>query len=325
MPEALRPPDVFLIGVPRAATSSLYHGLRQHPLIFGSDDKETCYTCVDVDPGERRAPTLWFYDAADYLETFAGAQPDQLILEGCTYNVYSAAAPGRVRELNPSARFLIQLRDPVEQMYSNHALKVIMRDTPADNLQQAIVIQDAARNGRPAWSEPPSNMSDYDLRDKAIVSFGLARFLAAFGRDRIHVTLFEDFARDQSAVFRSAFDFLGVDATFEPTVDVMVPNRVARWSALNRAMGSSSVISTAKRVVPRQLHSGARRAVSKAFRLNRRVVARQPLDPELLDQLRTDFQPEVDRLSELVGMDLARRWWSRPESTVPVPHHDSSA
>lgn len=324
MPNVLRPPDVFLIGVPRAATTSLYHGLRQHPRIYGSDDKETCHTCVDVDPGERRVATLWLYDASDYLRLFVNAQSDQLILEGCTYNVYSAAAPGRVRELNPSARFLIQLRDPVEQMYSNHALKVIMRDTPADDLQAAIALQDIARHGRPAWSEPPSTMADYDLRDKAIVSFGLTRFLAAFGRDRIHVTLFEDFARDRSAVFRSAFDFLGIEPTFEPSVDVMVPNRVARWGALNRAMGSSGVISTAKRVVPRRLHSGTRRAVSKAFRMNRRVVTRQPLDMELRDRLRTDFKPEVDRLSELVGLDLAHRWWGQPESTVPAPHHESS-
>lgn len=304
-----RAPDLFLIGVPRAATSSLYHGMSQHPQIYASPTKETCYTCVDIDPGERRSGTLWFTELAPYLATFADAQPGQRIVEGCTYNVYSPAAPGRIRELNSDARFVIQLRDPVEQMYSNHALKVIMRDTPDDDFERAVAIQDA-RRGRPLWSEPPPTMAAYDLRDKAIVSFGLARFIDVFGRDRIHVTTFDDFAREPIRVFRSIFAFADVEESFDPRVEVMVPNRVARLKALNRTMGSPRLIAATKSIVPRRLHGGARRSVSRIFRLNRRVVARPPLSPELRDRLRADFQAEVDRLSELVGIDLADRWWS---------------
>jgi hypothetical protein len=263
---------------------------------------------MDIDPGDRRSATLWFTDLAPYLATFADAQSDQRILEGCTYNVYSPQAPGRIRELNGDARFVIQLRDPVEQMYSNHALKVIMRDTPDDDFERALAFQDAKR-GRPLWSEPPATMASYDLRDKAIVSFGLARFIDAFGRERIHVTTFDDFARDPIHVFRSIFAFVGVDKSFEPRVEVMVPNRVARLKALNRTMGSPRVIAAAKSFVPRQLHGGARRAASRIFRLNRRVTARPPMSAQLRDRLRADFQPEVERLSDLVGIDLADRWW----------------
>jgi hypothetical protein len=319
-----RPPDVFLIGVPRAGTTTLYHGLRQHPRIYGSQHKETCYTCIDVDPGTRRSNTLWVEDVDDYLALFAGAEDEDLILEGCTYNVYSLAAPERIKQLNSSARFLIQLRDPVEQVYSNHALKVIMRDTPSDDLARAIAIQDARRDGRPLWSEPPPSMASFDLRDKAIVSFGLARFQSVFGKERVHVTLLDDFAANQMDVFRSIFEFLGIESGFRPNVGVMVPNRVARSSALNRTMASSNVISTAKRVVPRRLHDGARKIASSAFRANRRVVARPPMDPHLRDRLRTDFRPEVERLSELVGMDLAARWWS-PSGSIELAGHPESS
>jgi len=265
---------------------------------------------MDVDPGVRPAQTLWIDDADEYLALFEAARPDQLILEGCIYNVYSPAAPERIRHMRPSARFLVQLRDPVEQMYSNHALKVIMRDTPSDDFEQAIAIGDRQRAGRPPWSEPPVSFKGYDLRDKAIVSFGLARFIQTFGRDNFHVTLFDDFAADDASVYRSIFAYAGIDPAFTPKVKVLVPNRVARVGILNRAMGSKRLIASAKRVVPKRLHSTADRAARVGFRLNRRVVERPHMKPELRDRLRADMRPEVERLSELVGMDLVSRWWS---------------
>ena len=59
-------------------------------------------------------------------------------------------------------------------------------------------------------------MADYDLADKATVSPGLARFLAEFGRERVHVSLYDDFATDPQAVMRAIFSFLGVDAMATP-------------------------------------------------------------------------------------------------------------
>jgi hypothetical protein len=167
------------------------------------------------------------------------------------------------------------------------------------------------RNGRPIWAEPPLNFADYDLRDKATISFGLARFMTTFGRDRFHISLHEDFAVNETEVFRSVFKWAGLDPNVTPNVDVMVPNRVARLGMINRAMGSARLISSAKRVVPRRLHATANRAALAGFRLNRRVVERPPLNAQLRDRLRTDLRPEVERLSELSGLDLVSRWWSK--------------
>ena len=52
-----RAPDFFLIGVPRAATTSLYLALRQHPLLFMPQLKEAFYTCREFDAGLRRTQT----------------------------------------------------------------------------------------------------------------------------------------------------------------------------------------------------------------------------------------------------------------------------
>jgi hypothetical protein len=64
--------------------------------------------------------------------------------------------------------------------------------------------------------------------------------------------------------------------------------------------------------VPTFLHPVARLLAHAAFRINRRPAERTPLDAALLDQLHEEFGPEVEQLSQLVGIDLRTRWW--PES-----------
>lgn len=320
----LRPPDVFLIGVPRSGTTSLYHGLGQHSQVFAGQPKEACFACSELDPGTRRNDTAWFTDRRAYLETFRGAQPDQRIVEGCVYNIYSEQAPRLIRDLNPDARILVQLRDPIEQMRSNHGLKLIMLDLDDPDFGRAVALQDARRNGR---TEPPSNMRDYDLRDKATVGQGLRRFVDELGRARVHVTVYEEFAADPAATFRSIFGFMGVDESFVPEVHRLVPNREARSKRLNRTMGSQSVTGWAKRVFPSRLHPAARRLAKFAFGLNRRPVARPPIDDEVLSRLRSEFRSEVALLSELTGHDLFALWWNESrgrEFASPAVSRDPS-
>ena len=305
--DAARVPDFFLIGVPRAATTSLFDALGRHSQVFVPQLKEACFTCPDIDPEQHRTATRFFRDRAEYLALFAAAADDQLIGEGCTYNVYSPAAPSLIRALNPNARLLIQLRDPVEQMYSNHGLKVIMGDLGAD-FERSLEVQAAARAGRVTQ---PLNMRDYDMRDKATISPGLARFIDAFGRDRVHITLYEEFAAEPEAVIGSIFRFLGVAEQPVAHVEVMVPHREARWGGLNRAMASQRVIGAAKRLTPAALHPVARRLAAATFRTNRRRATRPPLSTALQDRLRDEFRHEVERLSEILGRDLVEFWWTR--------------
>ena len=302
----VRPPDIFLIGVPRAATSSLYDALGRHPQIHAGRIKEACFTCPDIDPHTRhRTPTRFYEDSAEYLDLFHGAAADQLILEGCTYNVYSPAAPALIKALNVDARILVQLRDPVEQMYSNHGHKVLMGDLAAD-FERVVAEQAIARRGRASL---PLSMAGYDMRDKATVGPGLARFVAEFGRERIHVSLYEEYSADPAAVIRSALVFFGLDTGEVPQPEISVAHREARWKRLNRGMASPGVIGRAKRLTPGLLHPLARRVATTVFRNNRRRAVRPPMPPELRDRLRAEFRDEVGLLSELTGRDLAAIWW----------------
>src|SRR5207247_5934048 len=128
----------------------------------------------------------------------------------------------------------------------------------------------------------PPTLATYDLRDKASVADGLARFLHEFGRDRVHVSLYDDFTADPKSVVRSIFGFLGVDTGFVPDIRVLVPNRRARSDRLNRLMASRRMIGAAKRVLPRRLHGAGRAFARIGFRANRALSQRPDIELELL-------------------------------------------
>jgi len=161
-------------------------------------------------------------------------------------------------------------------------------------------------------------MRDYDLRDKATVGPGLRRFIDELGRERVHITLYEEFAADPLAMFRSIFAFMGVAESFTPEVRRLVPNREARSDRLNRTMGSPGVTGGAKRALPKRLQPAVRALAKLAFDLNRRTATRPPIDPGVLGRLRDEFRPELSLLSELAGRDLFAVWWNEPGGREPV-------
>ena len=227
-------------------------------------------------------------------------------------NIYEPKAAERIRDLNPASHILVQLRDPIERLRSYHALKHVLLYTrePDFAAQLAAEDRDAAR-GVPSGR----SVRDARLRDLAVVSSGLARFVDIFGRDRVHITLYEDFARDPHSVFAATFGAIGVDPSHRVQPAIHVPNRRVVSRSLNRAMRSERLVGTAKRIVPRRLHPVARFLATAGYAFNRRATSRGPLDPRLLARLREDLRPEVEKLSALVGRDLADRWWPAPGSS----------
>ena len=128
-----------------------------------------------------------------------------------------------------------------------------------------------------------------------------------FGRDGVHVIVFDDFAADAGAVYRSTLEFVGVDPNIEVDLSVHNPNRTARSGRLSRLVFAP----------PRPLRGavGTLRRVPLAHRIrdalvsaNSRQAKRAPMDAELRRRLTVEFKPQVAELGELIGRDLSA--WS---------------
>jgi hypothetical protein len=290
----------------------VYEYLTGHPDVFMSPAKEPLYFCPDVGNPMRRA--FRFPESeARYLALFDGARSEKRLGEASTRYLVSHEAPGLIRNFQPRPYIVAMLRNPVDMIYALHNERVSQGHEDIEDFSAAL----AADEDRYAGRATRAGIGGVSVGYRAEGRYGeqLDRWIAAVGRERIHVIAFDDFVSRPEAEFERLLRFLEVDPTFRPPT--FVPrNRSHRQRALVRAVLDSPpgewVTHTA---IPAIVGEQRRAALAYRFRhsrLNRRAAPRPPLAPELHERLEHDLRPDVERLSAMLGRDFVTLWFGAP-------------
>lgn len=294
-------PDFFIVGAPKCGTSALCTYLDQHPAICIASDKEPDFFGSDLQ-GKRAATTL---DA--YLALFR-CHPEKLWGEGSTWYLFSKQAAQEIYAHNPQAKIIIMLRNPVDFMYAMHSQSVFVADEDILDFEQALQAEPDRKQGRriPRGCTQPEALL---YTEAARFCEQVQRYLHVFGREAVHIIIYDDFRRDTSGVYRAILEFLGVDTTFHPDFRIINPNKTLRWQAFNWFLRRPSP--WLRRLYRATSTPAMRYAIRRtsAF-LNTRYVPRSPLPPRLRNELNWQLTPEVVCLSELIGRDLSS-WITR--------------
>ncbi len=296
----LRKPDLFIVGAPRCGTTAMYMYLRAHPEIFMSPEKEPQYFVSDLTVRSR--PTL-----EEYLAYFAGAGEEKRVGEATAIYLYSKSAAGEIKEFSPAAYIIAMLRNPVDFLYSAHS-RLLIRQEDITDFEAALGAEEWRKQG---MKIPPRALSAEALfyRDLAKFSEQLERYYDIFGKEKVTVIIYDDLRDDTAGVYRNTLEFLEVDPDFQTDLKVVNPNTKLRSVLLDQALAKST------RMVNRRFGSGSLQAralgkVNKSLvKWNETKAYRPPMDPQLRKRLLTEFVPEVERLSALLGRDLTH--WSR--------------
>lgn len=301
-------PNLFLVGVQRSATTGLWTFLGQHPDIF-MGQKELHHFGSDlgrfgttVDQGARP-------DRAQYLSYYQGAGEAAYAGDVSVGYIYSQVAAREIHEFSPEARIVVSFRNPVDMAYSLHSLMRFQGAEPEPSFEVAV-----ADDSRPRWAFT-SWPFRWAFTYPRLLRFSeqLERYYEVFGRQRVHVVIYEDFVADRAEVYRGILDFLGVDTAFVPDFPVVFANREERSRLVGRWMERTplAVRGLGRLLVPSQ---GARRRLGRRIEAaNQKVVARPELDPSVRARLSQVFEPEVTRLSTLLDRDLRSQWALDPQ------------
>ncbi|MDX1546897.1 MAG: sulfotransferase [Rhodothermales bacterium] len=327
----MRKPDFFIVGAPKCGTTALYQYLRAHPDVY-MPRKEFHHFGRDLRP-EGYAGERW--DRAAYLALFDGCTTERRCGEDSTWYLFSKTAAREIHAFNPDADVLINLRDPVEMMYSLYALYVWFREpTPYGVYDEAagrLLSFEEALDTQEARKEAYQNRIDEAAlagqrvsrlfhTDAAMYAAQVERYLDVFGPAHVHITFFDDLKRDAAGTYRAVLDFLGVDPTFQPEFRVHNSNRQVRSYALHRLLNDWDALGGLRRaarvLVPKRLRRGLVGAVLSA---NTRHQPRPPMRPETRQRLQTHFRPDVERLGALLGEDLVARWFGTAEPAPLAP------
>ena len=299
-------PNFFIVGAPRCASTFLYAYLREHPDVFMPGYKEPKFFCSDLDSGSEADAAFFMRDEQEYLALFSDTGGAGRVGEACVFNLYSAVAASRIKAVSPDAKIIIMLREPVEQMYSFHAVR--RRNATEDlDFEEALAAEADRRAGR-RLPRLARNIKMYQYRAVASYADQVARYFETFGRANVHVIIYEELVRDPAAAYRGTLEFLDVNPDFLPELEVVNAHTANLSPRLATLLGDQTLARRVKRLLPQALHGRLGRVRQGMSHWNRRSVQRMPIPPRLRQRLRAESTPEVVRLAELLGRELDATW-----------------
>lgn len=337
-------PDFFVPGFPRCGTTSLCGYLAAHPEICFSKPKEPHYfsNLGGVGGGDLRR---------DYLvRCFAHRRPEHRIAgEGSVSYIYSPDAIERILALNPRARFVVMVRNPLEMLLSYHLRLLYLLEEDQEDLASAWRLQSARARGErlPRLCTEPRLLQ---YADAGSLGTWLERLIARAGAAQCLAVVYDDFAADPSKEYERVLRFLGLEPPaalpnfrrkqrsrgyrsrrlqqllFKP------PAAIARLAGVRTSAeplpstaeeAAELLASTAEEAAEprperpqrgpaaRLLRRATRGAGHRVKRLRKRLVRwndvdrrPRPLAPELREEMRRTFAPEIRKLEGLLGRDL---------------------
>ena len=212
-----RPPDFFLIGVPKAGTSALHAALAHHPKLYLSTVKEPkYYMCGDSPPpaykgpGDAHSNQEWVWQRERYLDLFADAPEGTLTGESTPFYLYNRDARRRLAADRPDAKLIAVLRDPVDRAYSN------WMHLWADGLEPRGDIVTAIRH-------EPRRIDDgwapfWHYQGLGMYGRQVADLFEHFPREQVLLLRYRELVDSPTATLDRVFSFLGVGTAPVPDV-----------------------------------------------------------------------------------------------------------
>ena len=306
-------PNFFIVGAPKAGTTSLYHYLDQHPQIYMSPVKETFYFAEEMRPQHcavelqqqtirqveetqayLRGPMLKkrfagiVEDWDDYCRLFAGVREETAIGEATPMYLWSKTAPQRIAERVPEAKIVMILRDPADRAFSQYVQTVKGGEYRATLRQQFAASLAALESDEISYAHP---FLEYGLYAEQ-----LERYRQAFPTQQIGIWLYEDIRGPN--FLREVYEFLGVDGGFvADTTQRHLEQRVPRVQGLNRLMRKWYSSGLRHRIPAR-----VRKLLGAAVFHPRSSVKMTSEERRMLIEF---YREDVLRLQAMIGKDLS--------------------
>lgn len=278
-------PNFFIIGAPKCGTTTLWKQLKAHPRVFMSTPKEPHYFAGLCRGDEEMT---W----QEYRSLFDRVDGENIVGEASNSNFILPEAAKHIRErIGPEVKLLAILRSPVERAFS-HYLHFVRAGAESLSFEEAIQKEEQRlRNGKPAT---------YAYRDIGMYGRRLEPYYDRFGSESIKVVLFEDFVQHPVEVMHRICLFLGIDG--HSWTDE-APSENSRPAAESTpAQAADWLLAQWYQWAP---HEG------RVFKRVDRYIVRNHQSslsprPEIRRQMLQEYAEDLDRLSELAGVDTTQ-------------------
>jgi hypothetical protein len=314
-------PDFFLIGAPRCGTTALSSYLGNNPQVCFSRPKEPHYFSLFA-PHASRDDLETAY-LARYFPHYR--QSHKAIGEGSVSYLYSPDALRRILSLNPQARFIAILRNPLDMLPSYHLRMRFTFMEDVDDFATAWSLQEMRARGE----RIPKHCLDHHLllyREVAAFGLQIERLYQLVGRDRSLVLLFDDLVRDPLTEYKRVLEFIGVEYDGRTRFHRKLGSRIYRYRWLQRLLyaplASKAHVADTLHLIwkmnQKKKATGRKSWPEKLARWNTINTRPAPLAAEVKQKVREELADDMTKLSNLLQRDLSH--WMTEHSPQSSQH-----
>jgi hypothetical protein len=285
-------PNFFIIGAPKAGTTSLAFYLEQHPDFFISFPKEPLYfTFAGQNVDEKWLGVKPITELETYLSLFKDVKTEKAIGEASTCYLYYSQTAQNIYNFDSKAKIIALLRDPVDRAYS--AFKYL-RAAGAEKIEDF----------REAIAQEP-NRQDYahiwHYTKESCYFAQLKYYYDTFPKEQIHIIFSENLQESPRQVLREVFSFLGVDPDYQ--IENLSEKNISKLPKFRLIQSLTRQLFSyrkwIKMVIPKEVGWFL---LKKVDSLN--STSFEKLDPALRQELCQIFVEDVHQLEALLNCNL---------------------
>jgi len=292
-------PNTFLLGAQKAATTSVYGWLSQHPEICAPlSTKDLAYFTREDMYAQNGLGGLSAY----YEEVYQG---EDVIINGSVHYIFFEKALKRIAQEAPDAKCILIVRNPSDRAISayQYAKKF--------NWETLDILDAFAQEEARLRSNDHKVVSELTYQNHGLYHQQIQTFLKHFDRSQLMVVLYEEVSQKPTEVAKELYEFLGVDPSFQPEFKVLnATGQVKNKTFQKVAFGNSPLRNFFVKKVLRQILSEDAWAKLrwKAIHMNTKNSDSEEAD-ELLQarkHLKEFYKGDILQLEAFLNKDLSQ-------------------
>ena len=299
-------PNTFLIGVQKAATTSVYNWLSQHP--------EVCAPLAMKDIAFFTRSMYYEDKGHNYLlNHYQNCELKEKIKLQCSVHyIFFEAALRRIKSFNPNSKFILILRQPMERAVSSYLYAKRFGEEHL-SFKEALEQEHERIN-----SEDFVTKSSCTHINHGFYAHQINVFLKYFKKELLKIVFYDDIRNDANECIRGLYEFLSVEKDFVP--EFKNHNRSGKVKLRfiqNFLFGDSGIKRFLVNTVLPKIISDEKRAILRWKIIDMNVWNKKDelnIDKTLTEKYNSLFYKDINELEKITNRDLSS-WKKTPNIT----------
>ena len=193
--------NLFIVGTPKAGTTSLHHYLNEFPEILMSIRKEPdFFSDREIQEQGLYYGTSRINTLSKYNSLFSSWIDEPIIGEASVSYLFYPDVPERIKLYNENSKIIIMLRNPIERAFSHYLMDYRLGLT-SNSFEEEFDKKETL------------NFQQYFVLGNYFHQ--VKRYLNSFGKENVHIIWYSDFKENTANELNKVISFLGLNTDFK--------------------------------------------------------------------------------------------------------------